>query len=182
MYLENLIYTPYVKECEKLFFKIAIYHGQDMKYETESDKFDYEKITGKDSSIKLNKYIPFDYQIRKLHRCDKICISLYCVSKRKREFFSIGWISLNLFDYKGEIISGKKKLYLWPANQESFLAQCLSDVTGQNIEKDYVRLNCEILKNKPQETKIFYPNKEQIKSILQKTSVNTFDEVSICIN
>ncbi|CAF0737287.1 unnamed protein product [Brachionus calyciflorus] len=176
IYLENLIYVPYVKECEKLYFKIAIYHGQEMKYEIESDTFEYEKISGKDSSLRLNKYIPFDHQIRKLHRCDKICISLYCVSKRKREFFSIGWISLNLFDYKGELISGKKKLYLWQANQDSFANQCLSSVTGQNTEKDYVRLNCEFLRNKPPENKISYPNTEQIKNFIKKTFHSTFDE------
>lgn len=88
IYLENLNYIPCVKECEKIYLKFSIYHAQDMKYETESEKFDYAKVSGKDSSLRLHKFIPFDYKIRKLHRCDKICISIFCITKRKRVNFN----------------------------------------------------------------------------------------------
>jgi len=51
----------------------------------------------------------------------------------------IGFIILNLFDFKSNLISVKKNLYLWPTesastfmfNQEkSFANLCLSGVTG----------------------------------------------------
>lgn len=95
-----------------------------------------------------------------------------------KEFFSIGWISLNLFDYKGQLLNGKKKLYLWQGTQGSFLNQCLSDVSGQNPEKDFVRLNVEFLKTKPSDLLIYYPNKEIIKKLISKTSNNSQDEVN----
>ena len=45
MYLDNLVYLPYLKDCDKLFFKIAIYHGQDIvTHNIESERFDLEKL------------------------------------------------------------------------------------------------------------------------------------------
>lgn len=141
----------------------------------ESDKFELEKL-GKDSSLKLNQSIKLDVRIKDLHRCAKLCLSLYCVSKKKREFFSIGWISLNIFDYNGYLINGKKKLYLWQTTQNSFLNLCLSDVTGQNPNKDYIRLNIEFLKNRQSNQMILYPNKEKIKCFFKRTSHNSQDD------
>ncbi|RMZ98332.1 hypothetical protein BpHYR1_021599, partial [Brachionus plicatilis] len=87
VYLENLTYLPFIKECEKIYIKFSIYHAQDMKYETESERFDFAKVAGKDSSLRLHKFIPFDYKIRKLHRCDRLNISIHCVTRRKRVSF-----------------------------------------------------------------------------------------------
>jgi hypothetical protein len=84
IYLDNVLYLPYVRECDKLFFKIAVYHGQELRFQAESGKIDFERL-GKDSSLKLNQCINMEaVRIANLHRCSKICLSLYCVSKKKR--------------------------------------------------------------------------------------------------
>ena len=45
IYLDNLVYLPYLKDCDKLFFKIAIYHGQEIvTHNKESERFDLEKL------------------------------------------------------------------------------------------------------------------------------------------
>lgn len=51
IYLDNLIYLPFLKDCDKLFFKIAIYNGQDLvTNNVESERFDLEKL-GKVSTL-----------------------------------------------------------------------------------------------------------------------------------
>ena len=167
LYLDNLVYLPFLKDCEKLFFKIAIYHGEDpITNNVESEKFELEKL-GKDSSLKLNQNINLGIKIKNLHRCAKLCISLYCISKKKREFFSIGWLSLNLFDFNGLLINGIRKLYLWQSTQSSFSHECLLDVSGQNPNMDYIRLHVDFLNSEKQ---IVYPTKEEIQSLINKTN------------
>lgn len=83
-----------------------------------------------------------------------------------------------MFDFTGELISGRKKLYLWPASQDS-LSQFMSGVTGQNTDKSFMRLSLEFLRNKPTENKIFYPNTIFIKNAVGKKSNNTLDEVDL---
>ena len=168
MHLDNLIYLPYLKDCDKLFFKIAIYHAQDLiTNNIESERFELEKL-GKDSSLKLNQTVNLGVRVKNLHRSAKLCMSLYCIAKKKREFFSIGWISLNLFDFNGYMINGKRKLYLWhPLQSTSFSHECLSDVSGQNPNKDYIRFNVDFFRN---DRNVMYPNKEEIKSLINKTS------------
>ena len=102
-----------------------------------------------------------------MHRCAKLCISLYCISKKKREFFSIGWLSLNLFDFNGLLINGRRKLYLWQSTQSSFSHECLLDVSGQNPNMDYIRLHVDFLNSDKQ---IVYPTKEEIQSLIKKTN------------
>jgi hypothetical protein len=36
-----------------------------------------------------------------------------------KEVFTLGLISLNLFDYRGYLMNGKKNLYFWPASSKS---------------------------------------------------------------
>ena len=88
------------------------------------------------------------------------------------------WLSLNLFDYNGVLISGKKSFYLWQTTQNSFLNLCLSDVTGSNPNEDSSLLKVEFLSNKPF-TQVLYPNKDQIKGFIYKTSDNSYDDVNI---
>lgn len=97
----------------------------------------------------------------------------------KKEFFSIGWISINLFDHKGYLAHGKKKLFLWQATQNSFLSQCLSDVTGQNPDMDYMRLNVEFMRStgtlttaKSAPVLFIYPTREQIMTFVKRFSSN----------
>jgi len=174
-FLDNVVYLPSLKDCDKIFFKIAIYHGHEqVSHEIYTDKIENEKKT-RDSSVKLNKTINTEISIRNLHRCSKLCICLYSVSKKKKESFPVCWISLNLFDYKGYLISGKKGCYLWQTNQNSFLNLCTANVTGSNPNKDFSMLNIEFLKDKTF-TQICYPTKEQIKSFIYRTSDNSHDD------
>lgn len=57
---------------------MAIYHGQEAVSQIrESNKIDY-------SVFKWYQTIDFDVTVKQLHRCAKICIALYCLSKKKR--------------------------------------------------------------------------------------------------
>ena len=63
---------------KKLFFKLAIYHGlETVSQDRISNYVDY-------SSLKWFQTIDFNVQVRNLHRCAKLCIALYCQSKRKK--------------------------------------------------------------------------------------------------
>lgn len=104
---------------------------------------------------------------------------------------------MNLFDHKGYLAHGKKKLFLWQATQNSFLNQCLSDVTGQNPDMDFIRLNVDFMRPKvvnekttsntkvpisnsqtPQPpplsspTLFIYPSRDQIMSFVKRFSSN----------
>lgn len=59
------------------------------------------------------------------------------------------------------------------------LNQSSLDVSGQNPDRDYVRLNIEFLKNKPSNLTIVYPDKERIKTFISKRSSYSQDEVKI---
>jgi phosphatidylinositol-4,5-bisphosphate 3-kinase catalytic subunit alpha/beta/delta len=178
IHLDNLTYLPYLKDCDKLFFKVSIYHGQDLVTNIESERFDLEKL-GKDSSLKLNQSLNLGIKVKSLHRTAKLCLSLYCISKKKREFFSIGWVSLNLFDFKGRLLNGNKKIYLWHPLQSSSLSyESLSEVSGQNPDKDYIRVHLDFLRS---DRNIIYPQIEEIKNFIKKTSDISQDDCFDCI-
>jgi len=133
----------------------------------------------KDSSLKLNQNLSLGVKIKCLHRTAKLILSLQCISKKKREFFSIGWLSLNLFDFNGYLINGKKKFFLWhPLQNSSFSYECSSEVSGQNPEKDYIRLHVDFLRN---DKNIIYPEKKEIKSFIKKSSNISQDDCFDCL-
>lgn len=83
-YIESLVNLPYFKECDKISFKVAIYHGQELiSRRVETDKIDVERLN-KDSFVKINRMIDLDVRISNLHRCSKLCIGLDYVTKKKR--------------------------------------------------------------------------------------------------
>ncbi len=146
-HLETIVYIPQLKECDKIYFKIAVYHGaEQVSEEIHTDKFDLEKRS-RDSSVLLNLLVATDIKIRNLHRCSKLCICLHSVSKKKRESFSVCWVSFNLFDYTGALLSGKKNFYMWQTTQNSFMSLCQADVSGSNPDKDCSLLNIEFMPN-----------------------------------
>jgi len=106
-YLDSVSHLPMIKDCDKLFFKIAIYHGQELVTNIlNTERIDYEKI-GREAYLRINQNINLDINVKNLHRCAKLCICLYSISKKKRdEFVSIACITLNLFDYKGVLVNG----------------------------------------------------------------------------
>jgi hypothetical protein len=106
-YLDSVSHLPMIKDCDKLFFKIAIYHGQELVTNILStERIDYEKI-GREAYLRINQNINLDINVKNLHRCAKLCICLYSISKKKRDdFVSIACITLNLFDYKGILVNG----------------------------------------------------------------------------
>lgn len=94
LYLDNLVYLPKLKECEKIFLKLAIYHGQELRQQVESDKFSIaDKSSG--STLRLNQTITFDARVKNLNRCAKLCISVHCISKRKKVIFFLILIQFN---------------------------------------------------------------------------------------
>ncbi len=61
-----------------------------------------------------------------------------------RSILPIAWISLNIFDHKSCILSGKKSLYLWPAqSNKSFANFCIASPTDQNPNKSFSLLKAE---------------------------------------
>ena len=84
-YLHNIAHLPQLKDYDKIFFKIAIYHGQDrVSSEIYTDKLDNEKSV-RDASISINKVIETNIKVKNLHRCSKLCICLYAISKKKKK-------------------------------------------------------------------------------------------------
>lgn len=82
VYIDNIVYLPRLKDCEKVFLKLAIYHGQELRQQIDSNKISVDKAVS--ASLKLNQNILFDVRVKNLNRCAKLCISVHCISKRKR--------------------------------------------------------------------------------------------------
>ena len=116
---------------------MAIFHGQELATNIiESNKFDWEL---KDSKLyfMLEQRIHFDVSIKNIHRCAKLCFTLNYITKRKKEVFTIGLLSLNMFDYQGYLINGLKNLYMWPtSSKESFCNLFNSEVSGILKERE----------------------------------------------
>jgi hypothetical protein len=117
-----------------------------------------------------------------LHRSAKLCVSLNYISKKRKEKDCIGWIILNLFDYKANLMNGKKNLYLWPSDsassftitqEKTFANLCQSGVSGQNPKKDFSLFKIEFL-NKDN---IYYPSNLEIKNYAKKNYPDSQDEV-----
>lgn len=79
-----------------------------------------------------------------------------------------------MFDYKSNLINGKKNLYLWPSEsasvytiiqEKTFFNLCLSGVSGQNPNKEYTLFKVEFLN----ENNIYYPTKSQITNYFHKS-------------
>jgi hypothetical protein len=66
---------------------------------------------------------------------------------------------------------------MWQTTQSTFLSQCLSDVTGQNPNKDFIRVNVEFMKSRGSTQSIVYPNMEQINQCIGKLASYSQDEV-----
>lgn len=85
LYLDNLVYLPKLKECERVFLKLAIYHGQELRQQLESEKLCLaEKLSNGGSTLRINQTITFDVRVRNLNRCARLCISVHCISKKKK--------------------------------------------------------------------------------------------------
>ena len=83
-YLDSIIYLPQLKDCNKIYFKIAIYHGADqVTNDVYTDKIDIEKKS-RDALVKVNKSVDMNVKVMNLHRCAKLCICLYSISKKKK--------------------------------------------------------------------------------------------------
>ncbi|XP_037075832.1 phosphatidylinositol 4,5-bisphosphate 3-kinase catalytic subunit alpha isoform-like isoform X2 [Pollicipes pollicipes] len=63
-----------------------------------------------------NTTITFETLVQDLPLSSRLCMGVVGVSKRKKkeEQFTLGWCNLALFDYRRQLLSGKKKLQLWP--------------------------------------------------------------------
>ncbi len=117
-----------------------------------------------------------------MHRCAKLCISLNYLSKKRKEKDCIGWIILNLFDYKANLMNGKKNLYLWPSDsassftitqEKTFVNLCQSGVSGQNPKKDFSLFKIEFLN----QDNIYYPSNLEIKNYAKKNYPDSQGEV-----
>lgn len=81
-----------------------------------------------------------------------------------------------MFDHRGNLLTGRSKLHLWPTVHSTFAAQCMSDVTGQNPNKDFIRLNVEFMKkdrlgstsSNTSTPRIVYPSHEQLMQCIHK--------------
>ena len=103
IYLDNISNLPSLKDTEKvknhpltrscivglilslskLFFRISVYHGQELVTKPiESNMIDPERINR--DRLGLSQIIKLDLKIRNIHRCAKICFSLYSISRKKR--------------------------------------------------------------------------------------------------
>jgi len=68
---------------------MAIFHGQELATEImETSKFDWDPKDTK-FHFSLEQYIYFNMNIKNIHRCAKICISLNSVTKRKKVCFAL---------------------------------------------------------------------------------------------
>jgi hypothetical protein len=81
-----------------------------------------------------------------------------------------------MFDHKGYLLNGKKKLYLWNS-QSNFINISQSNVTGQNLNRDYSRMNVQFLPD-VSDKRIIYPNRDEIRSFINRTSDNSQDDVT----
>lgn len=176
IYLDSISNLPSLKDTEKLFFRISVYHGQELVTKPiESNMIDPERISR--DRLGLSQIIKLDLKIRNIHRCAKICFSLYSISRKKREFFSIGYLNLNLFDYRGCLINGKKSMSMWPVLQNSLIGTSVSDVAGQNPKKDFVRFDFEFSNGGESTMRpIVYPNRSQINTFIRQTSDTSQDD------
>jgi hypothetical protein len=73
-----------IQNLLKIYFKLAIYHGKEqVSEEICTEKIDFEK-SNRDATLKLRKKINMKINIKNLHRCAKLCICLYSISKKKK--------------------------------------------------------------------------------------------------
>ena len=89
VYLDSVVYLPVLRDCSKLFVRLAVYHGQEMITRlVESDKHDVPEQrpggVGADSSLRLAQLVDLGIEVRCLPRAAKLCVAIYCVSKKKR--------------------------------------------------------------------------------------------------
>jgi hypothetical protein len=155
--IEKADYLPSIDDCELVFCKMAIYHGQEL---VSNIKFTEGASL---MNAKWNKTIELDLEIKNIHRCAKFCFGFYYTSKTNYCSHLIGWISLNVFDYRGVMLNGLTRLNLWPVVNSTFeKLNSFNCSSGQNPNKDYISVTVNFPTYIPNFL-IVYPNIDEIK-------------------
>ncbi len=181
--IKTASFLPQLADCDKVFFRLALYHGQDLLSAIRVSKHaDYPACKWYET-IEFNKLL-----IKNLHRCCKLCIGMYCLSKRKKQTSLFGFMSLNVFDYKGALLTGTKTLHMWPiVENKSFESLSVGQATGQYQNKCHVSIDMEFPNySTGSQQHIVYANVDEIKNLIrQHVGVKTQDdciEVDVLFN
>lgn len=87
---------------------------------------------------------------------------------------------MNLFDYNGYLIDGRKDFYFWPfKSKEDFFNLFNSHlINGSCSDKDYIKCKMEFQNGyDSSERRIIYPNKSQQTRFINRISTKLEDDV-----
>ncbi|KAI0224779.1 Phosphatidylinositol 4,5-bisphosphate 3-kinase catalytic subunit alpha [Lamellibrachia satsuma] len=102
-----------VRELGKIYVKTGIYHGT----EPLCPMRDTQYVDS--SNPRWNEWLEYDLYIPDLPRSARLCLSICCVSKRRKKevHYALAWGNVNLFDFNNRLRNDKFSLNLWPIPQ-----------------------------------------------------------------
>ncbi|XP_043240544.1 phosphatidylinositol 4,5-bisphosphate 3-kinase catalytic subunit alpha isoform-like [Amphibalanus amphitrite] len=106
-----------VSHVDRFYVKVGLYLGATALCQLEET----QPVSG-DQVPRWNKTIEFETLVQDLPLSGRLCMGVVGVSKRKKkeEHFLLAWVNLALFDYRRQLLSGKKKLTLWPVSKGDY--------------------------------------------------------------
>jgi phosphatidylinositol-4,5-bisphosphate 3-kinase len=159
----------------KVYVKAGIYHGRESLCRVVT--------TSKGASsenTEWNEILEFDISIRDVPRGAKLCFIVYAApergkSKRKKAVVPLAWVNMMVYDYVGQLQTGRQELYAWPCGSElegevNFMG---SNVLNLSTSED-VSVDIEVIEpsrgggiaGKP----IMYPTEAQMNKFAQEMS------------
>uniref|UniRef100_A0A915DFE0 Uncharacterized protein n=1 Tax=Ditylenchus dipsaci TaxID=166011 RepID=A0A915DFE0_9BILA len=84
--------------------------------------------------------LEFDIYLKDLPECAQVSFSLISIRKRKSKvhMVPVGWMNLRLFDWRHQLIQGKKSIYLWafPRDFQDTSLVNLAGTHGSNLNEN----------------------------------------------
>ncbi|KAK3592459.1 hypothetical protein CHS0354_001578 [Potamilus streckersoni] len=105
----------------------------------------------------------FDIRLPDLPRSAKLCLSL-CSSKKSVEY----WVNIQLFDYKGKLLSGQHRLSMWRDTESMAIKHETVPLgcTECNPDSSFPTLEMEIIS--PADKPIVFPSDEHIQKLIHQ--------------
>ncbi|CAG7732141.1 unnamed protein product [Allacma fusca] len=153
----QILWATFINATDNICVKAAVFHGDEQISSTQ------ETASIPNKNPRWNETLTFDLPNTEIPRSARLCVSLCTVTRSKKkqeEFCMIAWGNVNLFDFRGLLISGKVRLDLWPPpmSVDSMIFHPLG-VTGSSLDSEGASLQLEFDRYTGP---IFYPAKSEI--------------------
>ncbi|CAL8074635.1 unnamed protein product [Orchesella dallaii] len=177
MFQVQVLWATYINATDTVCVKAGIFHGDEALCEL------LQTSQVSCNTLRWNETLRFQISVPDMPRSSRLCVSVCSISKNKKrqeEYCMLAWGNINLFDFKGRLITGKVRLDLWPAPMSLDSVYLLHPlgITGSSLDKGSSSLELEFDKYS---LPLYYPKEHEIYSFAEFLNKKNEDAATACV-